>query len=254
MEVAWQQMQLVVKTPKSEGGAPRRPEIGGSQNSPLRKFDDAANDSVQIEGTNFAATFSRPAGTLTSLVYDGREMLASDKKVAQASRLPNVSGPSAISIYPAAGETPALLSGPILQVYRAPTDNDKGFGKWLAGDWKQAGLDQVERHVDSFQVTQTKSNEVRVTVIATSTATDEAFVHRVIWTVRGDGSLDLDNEFEPSGKLPPLPRIGVVMRVASAFENFRWHGAGRGRIIPIANAAPTWAFGRARWPGNTFRT
>jgi hypothetical protein len=129
MEVAWQQMQLVVKTPKSEGGAPRRPEIGGSQSSPLRKFDDAANDSVQIEGTNFAATFSRPAGTLTSLVYDGREMLASDKKVAQASRLPNVSGPSAISIYPAAGETPALLSGPILQVYRAPTDNDKGFGK-----------------------------------------------------------------------------------------------------------------------------
>jgi hypothetical protein len=87
MEVAWQQMQLVVKTPKSEGGAPRRPEIGGSQSPPLRKFDDAANDSVQIEGTNFAATFSRSAGagTLTSLVYDGREMLASDKKVARAS-------------------------------------------------------------------------------------------------------------------------------------------------------------------------
>jgi hypothetical protein len=102
--------------PKSEGGAPRRPEIGGSQSSLLRKFDDAANDSVQIEGTNFAATFSRSAGTLTSLVYDGREMLASDKKVAQASRLPNVSGQSANSIYPATGETPALLSGPVLQV------------------------------------------------------------------------------------------------------------------------------------------
>jgi beta-galactosidase len=34
------------------------------------------------------------------------------------------------------------------------------------------------------------------------------------------------NEFEPSGKLPPLPRIGVVMRVAGAFENFRWYGRG----------------------------
>jgi len=96
MKVAWQQMQLVVKTPKSEGEAPRRPEIGDSQSSPLRKFDDAANDSVQIEGTNFAATFSRSAGTLTSLVYDGREMLASDKKVAQASRLPNVSSQSGL--------------------------------------------------------------------------------------------------------------------------------------------------------------
>jgi hypothetical protein len=96
MKVAWQQMQLVVKTPKSEGEAPRRPEIGDSQSSPLRKFDDAANDTVQIEGTNFAATFSRSAGTLTSLVYDGREMLASDKKVAQASRLPNVSSQSGL--------------------------------------------------------------------------------------------------------------------------------------------------------------
>jgi len=118
MEVAWQQMQLVVKTPKSEGGAPRRPEIGDSQSSPLRKFDDAANDTVQIEGTNFAATFSRSAGTLTSL--DGREILASDKKVAQASCLPNVSGQSANSIYPAAGGTPALLSGPVLHVSIRP--------------------------------------------------------------------------------------------------------------------------------------
>src|ERR1035441_7014419 len=120
MEVAWQQMQLVVKTPKLEGGTPQRPEIGGSQNSPLRKFDDAANDWVQIEGTNFAATFSRSAGTLTSLVYDGREMLAFDKKVAPASRLPNVNGQSANSIYPAAGEMPALLFGPVLQVSIRP--------------------------------------------------------------------------------------------------------------------------------------
>jgi beta-galactosidase len=36
----------------------------------------------------------------------------------------------------------------------------------------------------------------------------------------------MDNEFKPSGKLPPLPRIGVVMRVASAFENLRWYGRG----------------------------
>ena len=32
------------------------------------------------------------------------------------------------------------LAGPVLQVYRAPTDNDKGFGNWLARDWKLAGL------------------------------------------------------------------------------------------------------------------
>ena len=73
-------------------------ESGDSQSSPLRKFDDATNDTVRIEGTNFAAAFSRSAGTLTSLVYDGREMLASDKKVAQASCPPNASGQAANSI------------------------------------------------------------------------------------------------------------------------------------------------------------
>ena len=43
-------------------------ESGDSQSSPLRKFDDATNATVRVEGTNFAATFSRSAGTLTSLV------------------------------------------------------------------------------------------------------------------------------------------------------------------------------------------
>jgi beta-galactosidase len=101
-ETAWEQMQVAVsgsrgRSPhQSEGGTPRRPEIGDSQSSPLRITDDG--DTVRIEGTNFAAAFSRSAGTLTSLVYDGREMLASDKKVAQASCPPNASGQAANSI------------------------------------------------------------------------------------------------------------------------------------------------------------
>ena len=81
--------------------------------------------------------------------------------------------------------------------------------------------------MDSFQVNRPQSNEVRVTIVATSTGmTGDKFAHRSNWTVRGDGSLDMDNEIKPSGDLPPLPRIGVVMRIASEFENFRWYGRG----------------------------
>ena len=188
-EIAWEQMPLAVKTHKQK--------IGDSRSSPLRMFDCATNNSVRIEGPDFAATFSRAAGTLVSLVYGGREMMATN-------------GPA----------------GPVLQVWRAPTDNDKGFGNWLARDWREAGLNNLVRRVDSFEVSQPKPGEVRVAVVATSTAVTGAFVHRAIWTVRGDGSLDMDNEFKPSGDLPPLPRIGVVMRVAGAFENLRWYGRG----------------------------
>jgi beta-galactosidase len=192
-EIAWEQMPLAV--PGSRGRAPH--QSGNSQSSPLRKIDDG--DTTRIEGAKFTVTFSRAAGTLTSLVYDGREMLA-----------PATDG----------------LAGPVLQVWRAPTDNDKGFGNWLARDWRQAGLDHVERQVDSFAVTQPKPNEVRVAVVATSTALGGTFIHQATWTVHGDGSLDMDNEFKPSGNLPPLPRIGVVMRVASPLENLRWYGRG----------------------------
>jgi beta-galactosidase len=154
---------------------------------------------VQITGTNFSATFSRSAGTLTSLVYGGREMLA-----------PLTDGPP----------------GPVLQIWRAPTDNDKGFGNWLARDWREAGLSNLVRHVDSFAVSQPGPGEVRVNVVTTGTVTGGTFAHHADWTVRGDGSLEMNNEFRPSGDLPPLPRMGVVMRVAKPFEFFHWYGRG----------------------------
>ncbi len=116
--------------------------------------------------------------------------------------------------------------GPVLQVWRAPTDNDKGFGNWLARDWHEAGLSNLVRHVDTFNVSQPGPGEARVDVVTTGTVTGGSFVQRTIWTIRGDGSLDMDSEIKPSGNLPPLPRIGVVMRVAGEFEKLCWYGRG----------------------------
>ncbi|HTY86538.1 MAG TPA: glycoside hydrolase family 2 TIM barrel-domain containing protein [Candidatus Acidoferrum sp.] len=192
-QVGWEQMLL--KVPGSRLRGDKAATARQTRNSPLRKSE--SGDTVQITGTNFTATFSRSAGTLTLLVYTGREMLATNG-----------------------------LAGPILQVWRAPTDNDKGFGNWLARDWREAGLTNLVRRVDSFEVSQLKSNEVRIVTVATSTATNGAFVHRATWTVHGDGTLDMDNAFKPSGDLPPLPRIGVVMQLAPEFEILRWYGRG----------------------------
>jgi beta-galactosidase len=36
----------------------------------------------------------------------------------------------------------------------------------------------------------------------------------------------MDNQFEPFGEMPPLPRIGVVMRLAPGLEELRWYGRG----------------------------
>jgi beta-galactosidase len=219
-EVGWEQMQIPVKTP-----APAVPKTLALP--PLKLAD--AGDVVRIQGTNFTVLFSRSAGTLVSLAYNGREILPATNDASFGNRLqtllPLPSGRGE-------GDSDFLPAGPVLQAYRAPVDNDRAFGKWLARDWKQAGLDQLTRRVDSFAVSQPATNVVRVSVTATSAATNGAFTHRTIWTIRGDGSLDMDNEFEVSSNLPPLPRIGVVMRVDGRFDRFRWYGRG-----PLENYA-----------------
>jgi beta-galactosidase len=189
-EVAWQQFTLDVNG--SRGRSPRRVNAGA-----LDMVE--AGDAVNIIGTNFSVTFSRAAGTLTSLKYGEHELLAQDKD-----------GPA----------------GPVLQIFRAQTDNDKGFGRWLGRDWREAGLSNMVRHVDSFEISQPKPGEVRVVTVATSKATNGVFVHQAAWTIRGDGSLEMTNGFKCSSRLATLPRVGIVMRLAKDFENVQWLGRG----------------------------
>ena len=189
-EIAWQQFPLAVPVPPL-------PATQFTNQSALVLAE--AGNTVTLTGNNFSATFSRAAGTLTSLKYSDEEMLA-----------------------PGAGEP----AGPILQLYRAPTDNDKGFGKWLARDWREAGLTNLTRHVDDFTATPTGTNEVQITTTTTSQALTGGYRLKTVWIIHGNGVLDLDCQFTPFGTLPPLPRIGVVLQLANQLENLRWLGRG----------------------------
>jgi beta-galactosidase len=156
-------------------------------------------DLMKIEGTNFSAVFSKTVGTLTSLKFNGREMLFQNTNE---------------------------IAGPVLQLFRAPTDNDKGFGKWLARDWREAGLGNLVRRVDSFGVTCTESGEIKISTAVTSRAATGGYKLKTVWTIRADGTIGMDNSFEPFGNLPLLPRIGIAMCLATDFENVRWLGRG----------------------------
>jgi beta-galactosidase len=188
-EVAWEQFPLA--TGGSRGRSTRHAKTGT-----VNLSEDG--DLVNVAGTTFAAAFSRTAGTLTSLTFNGRELLASNS-----------------------------LSGPVLQLFRAPVDNDKGFGKWLAKDWQDAGIVNLKRSVDSFEVTQTKGGPVITESTTTSRGSKGGYKLKTVWTISGDGSLEMENEFTPFGELPPaLPRVGIVMQLAGDFENVRWLGRG----------------------------
>ena len=228
-EIAGQQFDLLVKTPARKTAAEKFP--------PLKLF--LTNDTVQVAGTNFSATFSRTAGTLTSLQFGDREMLAQKTNE---------------------------VSGPVLQLFRAPTDNDKGFGKWLARDWRKIGLTNLTACVESFEISKTNADEIKFCILTTNLATSTIVTNldntntatgteidsedesanglndstnlatnvvmrcvcqlKTTWTIHGDGSLEMENEFTPVGKLPLLPRAGIVMSLAKDFENIRWLGRG----------------------------
>ncbi len=190
-EVAWQQMLYPVKTLQV-------PPIKTSSLPELKVTD--TDETIRIAGQTFTAVFGRKAGTLISLVYNGKEILDQKDKD---------------------------FAGPMLQAYRAVTCNDKAFGNGRARDWQQAGLNRLTRKVKNVTIERHSTRLVRIEALAVSnTPTGAGFNHHAVWTVRGDGSIDMDNRFEPFGQLPPLPRIGVVMRLVAGLENLRWYGRG----------------------------
>ncbi|WP_255491120.1 glycoside hydrolase family 2 TIM barrel-domain containing protein [Dysgonomonas sp. 520] len=152
-----------------------------------------SDDKISLSGENFTATFDKKIGSLTSLRYDGREMIVS----------------------------PLVFQG-----YRAPVDNDKGFGNWLAKDWKNHGLDSLKRTVKSVEIIEENDSRIEIKTIAESHAKNGHFVHESVWKIYGNGDVYVYNTFTPKGDLPELPRLGVVMALNGDLENMKWNGHG----------------------------
>ena len=77
------------------------------------------------------------------------------------------------------------------QCFRAPTDNDKSFGNWLAKDWKRCGLDSITIPMTVEQ-------------------------HGNEWTFT----------FEIPDSLPPIPRLGILIELPREYEQLTWYGRG----------------------------
>ena len=77
------------------------------------------------------------------------------------------------------------------QVFRAPTDNDKSFGNWLAKDWARCGLDTLTIPMTTEQ----NGNEFTFT-------------------------------FDIPDSLPDLPRLGILIELPREYEQLTWYGRG----------------------------
>ncbi len=105
--------------------APERRQVALNTLAALTLTD--SDDAIKVEGEGFQATFSRSSGTLSSLVYDGQEVIFDGQ-------------------------------GPRLNLYRALVDNDN----WLRRDVQRTGLRELSYTVKDISVEQPGPGIVRV--------------------------------------------------------------------------------------------
>lgn len=117
-----------------------------------------------------------------------------------------------------------LLEGPRLNLWRAPTDNDR----YVAVKWREAGLDRLQHRVSRVELVRVLEQAVQVEVESTLAgyALRPAFrcTHR--YTLYGSGDLLVDTHLLPLSPLPMLPRLGLQLRLPGRFDQFAWYGRG----------------------------
>lgn len=125
------------------------------------------------------------------------------------------------------GETEMLLSGPIPNFWRAPTDNDFGNGlDKRSRVWRSAG---ETRKVSSVVVAQKSKNSAEV-VFNFDLVNDKNEVianYKSTYTVYGSGDVVVDNQFNMTQKdLPEIVRMGMNLQMPRNFDQMSWLGRG----------------------------
>jgi beta-galactosidase len=119
------------------------------------------------------------------------------------------------------------VDGPRLDLWRAPTDNDRGIHGEVALEpvWRRVGLHRLQHRVD--EVAEDGGHlVVRGRVAPAATDLGVAVAYR--WSPVGAG-LRLEVEVVPEGEWPcPLPRLGLRMAVPAGLRRVEWFGRGPG--------------------------
>jgi len=186
-EVAWEQFKV-------DYNVPPKPKMSIDKTFPLRL--DESEDLLTVSGKDFSVVFSQKEGVITSLVYAGKTIIK---------------------------KTQDNIQGPVLNVFRAPTDNNRR----LSRKWYQAGLNNLQRQAKDFHFKRLDEGVVLVSIHVSCKGTgNSGFEHYSDYTIFGSGCIQVDNDIKPFGNLPILPKVGMKMAISGSFKNFQWYGRG----------------------------
>jgi len=155
---------------------------------------EQTDEDVVIKGQDFIIQFNKRTGKMTSYLFNNKEL---------------------------------LNEGPVPNVWRAPTDNDGGGDeRSYQSRWLQAGLDKLKINVKNFVAEQIKPQAIRITIGLELSAQIDAIQYQGVYTVYGTGDVVLENQFDIGEEFPPLPKIGLSIKIPNRFEQFSWYGRG----------------------------
>jgi beta-galactosidase len=129
-----------------------------------------------------------------------------------------------------------VVEGPLLQVWRAPIDNDRAFSREpFETAWRELGLDRMQHRVDGVDV---EGDELVVRTRVAPAAVGLALLATYRWSASGAG-IRLVLEIEPRGDWGDtvLPRLGVRMSLPTGLGSVEWYGRGPGEAYPDTRRA-----------------
>ncbi|MFV2047152.1 glycoside hydrolase family 2 TIM barrel-domain containing protein [Metabacillus sp. YM-086] len=144
---------------------------------------------IGVHGRDFSIIFSKQVGSLVSITYSGKEMIA----------------------FP-----PAPL------FWRATTDNDRGYAQaFVSGCWLSAS---VARRCTEVELS---TNENTVVVAFTYKFSIHPDIEvNTIYTVNPNGSIHVRSSYKGAEGLPQMPIFSLSFKVPASYNQLEWYAMG----------------------------
>ena len=185
-EVAWEQLAL---PPARASSTRKRPRTTAS--APVAVERDGSRAEIRSEGLGVALDLDR--GEIEAITADGHRL---------ASR------------------------GPVVQIWRAPLDNDQPLGPSPAARWRAWGLDRLERVAGDASLVRRGAQAIVTLRETWLGATPEVEIGHRLRLAIADGAAHFAHEIRIPRSLDDLPRVGVRWRLPADYEEVCWLGQG----------------------------
>ncbi len=149
--------------------------------------------SITVEGDRFSVRFDKTQGTISQITRGSMAML--------------VEG-----------------GGPKLYLWRAPHRNDD---QWASKAWDTYAINSLQTTVKELKATQLSDSSILIEATLLEQGHQgwsATFI--TAYTIAGDGTIAVKNNFIPAGERIPLARIGVRMMLNKSLDRFTYLGRG----------------------------